>query len=92
MKKIIIFTILCVIVGNFKTYSKENKPNIVFILADDLGWADLPCYGNSFNEAPNLDKLAGAGILFANAYAACPVCSPTRASIQSGQYPARVGV
>ena len=57
-----------------------------------MGWADLPCYGNSFNEAPNLDKLAGAGILFANAYAACPVCSPTRASIQSGQYPARVGV
>ena len=69
-----------------------SKPNIVFILADDLGWADLPCYGNTFNEAPNLDKLAGSGMRFTNAYAACPVCSPTRASIQSGQYPARVGV
>ena len=68
------------------------KPNIVFILADDLGWADLPCYGNTFNEAPNIDRLANEGIQFTNAYAACPVCSPTRASIQSGQYPARVGV
>jgi len=71
---------------------KGSRPNIVFILADDLGWADLPCYGNTFNEAPNLDNLAEAGIRFTNAYAACPVCSPTRASIQSGQYPARVGV
>ena len=70
----------------------NDKPNIVFILADDLGWADLPCYGNTFNEAPHIDKLAESGMRFTNAYAACPVCSPTRASIQSGQYPARVGV
>jgi uncharacterized sulfatase len=69
-----------------------RKPNIVFILADDLGWADLPVYGNKFNEAPNLTKLAAQGIRFTNAYAACPVCSPTRASIMSGQYPARVGI
>lgn len=69
-----------------------DRPNIVFILADDLGWADLPCYGNTFNEAPHLDRLASQGMRFTNAYAACPVCSPTRASIQSGQYPARVGV
>ena len=69
-----------------------QKPNIVFILADDLGWADLPSYGNTFNEAPNLDKLIIEGMQFSNAYAACPVCSPTRASIQSGQYPARVGI
>jgi len=69
-----------------------GSPNIVFILADDLGWADLPAYGNTFNEAPHIDKLASEGVRFTNAYAACPVCSPTRASIQSGQYPARVGV
>jgi len=69
-----------------------EPPNIVFILADDLGWADLPCYGNTFNEAPNLDRLSSQGVRFTNVYAACPVCSPTRASIQSGQYPARVGV
>lgn len=73
-------------------FAQNKKPNIVFILADDLGWADLPVYGNSFNEAPNLDKLASEGMRFTNAYAACPVCSPTRASIMSGQYPARVGV
>lgn len=70
----------------------ERPPNIVFILADDMGWADLPCYGNRFNEAPNLSRLAEEGMRFSNAYAACPVCSPTRASILSGQYPARVGV
>jgi arylsulfatase A len=71
---------------------KSNKPNIVFILVDDMGWADLPVYGNHFNEAPRLSKMAEEGIRFTNAYAACPVCSPTRASIQSGQYTARVGV
>ncbi|NJN26425.1 MAG: sulfatase [Cyclobacteriaceae bacterium] len=72
--------------------SPINKPNIVFILADDLGWADLPIYGNTFNEAPNITKLADEGMRFDNAYAASPVCSPTRASIQSGQYPATVGI
>jgi uncharacterized sulfatase len=72
--------------------TEAQKPNIVFILADDLGWADLPVYGNKFNEAPNITKLASQGMRFTNAYAACPVCSPTRASIMSGQYPARVGV
>ncbi len=72
--------------------SLQNLPNIIFILADDLGGKDLPVYGNSFNEAPNISRLAEEGLLFTNAYAACPVCSPTRASIQSGQYPARVGI
>jgi arylsulfatase A len=71
---------------------KGTRPNIVFILADDMGWADLPVFGNPFNEAPNLTKMAANGIRFTNAYAACPVCSPTRASIMSGQYPARVGI
>lgn len=74
------------------TENDFNAPNFVFILADDLGWADLPVYGNKFNEAPNITKLAAEGMRFDNAYAACPVCSPTRASIQSGQYPARIGI
>ena len=69
----------------------QTRPNIVMIMADDLGGRDLPVYGNTFNEAPNIDKLATQGLRFINAYAA-PVCSPTRASIQSGQYPARVGI
>ena len=69
----------------------QNKlPNIVFILADDLGWKDLGCYGNQFTETPNIDKLAENGVRFTEAYAACPVCSPTRASIMTGKYPARL--
>ena len=69
-----------------------DQPNIIFILADDLGWADLPCYGNAFHEAPNLTRLREQGMLFTQAYAANPVCSPTRASIQTGKYPARLGI
>jgi arylsulfatase A len=69
-----------------------QRPNIVFILADDLGWADLGCYGSRFHETPRLDALAKQGIRFTQAYAACPVCSPTRASIMTGQYPARIGI
>ncbi|MCP4166938.1 MAG: sulfatase [Chloroflexi bacterium] len=69
-----------------------SLPNILFILTDDLGWADLGCYGSSFYETPNLDALAKQSMRFTNAYAACPVCSPTRASILTGKYPATVGI
>jgi len=69
-----------------------DKPNIVFILADDLGWKDLGCYGSEFYETPRLDGLARQGAVFSDAYASCPVCSPTRASLLTGKYPARVGV
>jgi len=69
-----------------------SRPNLVFILMDDLGWKDIGCYGSDFYETPNLDRLARQGVRFTNAYAACPVCSPTRASIMSGKYPANVGV
>jgi arylsulfatase A-like enzyme len=66
--------------------------NVVFFLADDLGWSDLGVYGSSFHETPNLDRLAREGARFTAAYAACPVCSPTRASVMSGQWPQRTGV
>ena len=66
------------------------KLNFVFILIDDLGWADTGCYGSTFYETPHIDRLAGQGMRFTNAYAACPVCSPTRASILTGKYPARL--
>jgi arylsulfatase A-like enzyme len=66
----------------------QKQPNFIFILVDDLGWKDLGTYGSSFYETPNLDKLAKEGISFSDAYAACPVCSPTRASILTGKYPA----
>lgn len=70
----------------------KRKPNIIFILIDDLGWRDLACYGSRFYETPNLDRLASGGMRFTDAYAACPVCSPTRASLLTGKYPATVGV
>ncbi|MGL4736230.1 MAG: sulfatase-like hydrolase/transferase [Cellulosilyticaceae bacterium] len=66
--------------------------NIVFILIDDMGWKDLACYGSTYYETPEIDKLAKGGMRFDQAYAASPVCSPTRASIMSGKYPARVQV
>jgi arylsulfatase A-like enzyme len=70
----------------------ESKPNFIFILVDDLGWADLGCYGSTFHETPHIDRLAGGSLRFTDAYAACPVCSPTRASIMTGKYPARTGI
>ena len=70
----------------------ESSPNIIFILVDDMGWIDLGCYGSTFHETPNIDQLAGRSMRFTSAYAACPVCSPTRASIVTGKYPARTGV
>ncbi|MBI4977977.1 MAG: sulfatase [Spirochaetes bacterium] len=69
-----------------------KRPNFVFILMDDMGVRDLSCYGSTFYETPNIDALASEGMRFTNAYAACPVCSPTRASVMTGKYPARLGV
>jgi len=66
-----------------------NKPNIVFILADDMGWTDLGCYGTDLYETPNLDRLATEGVRFTDAYA-MPVCSPTRAALLTGRHAARV--
>jgi len=76
-----------------KCNQKESQtPNIVFILADDLGWSDLGCYGSSFHETKNIDKLAETGLVFTSAYSASPVCSPTRASIMTGKHPSRVNI
>jgi arylsulfatase A-like enzyme len=68
----------------------KKKPNFLFILVDDLGWTDLGCFGSTFYETPNIDKLCKESMKFTDAYAACPVCSPTRASIMAGKYPARM--
>ncbi len=69
-----------------------RRPNVIMILIDDMGWMDLACQGSTFYETPNIDRLAAEGMRFTDAYAACPVCSPTRASIMSGKYPARIGL
>src|SRR5947208_832904 len=87
---VILLAILCSAATAGSALAKP--PNIVLILADDLGWADLGCYGNRFNETPRLDKLATQGVRFTDFYSAGPVCSPTRAAIQSGQYQARFGL
>jgi arylsulfatase A len=70
----------------------KKRPNIVFILVDDLGWIDVGCYGSTFYETPNIDRLAAEGMRFTDGYAACAVCSPTRAAVMTGRYPARLGV
>lgn len=70
----------------------SRRWNFVFILVDDLGWADIGCYGSDLHETPNIDRLATRGMRFTDAYAAAPVCSPTRASIMTGKHPARLHI
>jgi hypothetical protein len=71
---------------------KETRPNVLVVLMDDLGWRDLGCYGGRFIDTPAADRLAREGMRFTDAYAAAPVCSPTRASLLTGQYPGRIGM
>jgi arylsulfatase A-like enzyme len=75
-----------------KKNSATRTPNIVLINVDDLGWADLACYGNEFHETPNIDRLASQGMLFTNAYASAAICSPTRAALMTGKSPAKLGL
>jgi len=70
----------------------DPKPNVIFILLDDFGYTDCGCYGSRFYETPNIDRLAREGVRFTDAYAACPVSSPTRASIMTGRYPVNTGI
>ncbi len=72
--------------------AERRRPNFVFFLVDDLGWKDVGCYGSTFYDTPNVDRLAREGTRFTQAYAASPVCSPTRASIMSGKHPARLHI
>jgi arylsulfatase A-like enzyme len=72
--------------------AEERRPNIIFILADDLGYTDLACYGSKYYETPNIDRLAAEGVRFTDGYACGPNCQPTRAALLSGQYGPRTGV
>jgi len=91
IRKLVIFSLLLALVADAsaQTGKPAKKPNIIFFLVDDLGWADMGFEGSSFYETPNIDRLARENMHFTQAYAACHVCSPTRGSIISGQYPAR---
>ena len=73
-----------------RNVTEARRPNIVFLLVDDLGWADLGCYGSDLHETPHIDRLARQGMRFTDAYAASPICSPSRASILTGKHPARL--
>jgi arylsulfatase A-like enzyme len=70
----------------------SDRPNVVFVLVDDMGWTDVGCFGSKYYETPNIDRLAAQGMRFTDAYAACTVCSPSRAAILTGQYPARLHI
>ncbi|MEM1210374.1 MAG: sulfatase [Planctomycetota bacterium] len=69
-----------------------DQPNVLFIVADDLGWMDLAVQGSTYYDTPNLDRLAAQGLRFTDAYSASPLCSPTRAALMTGQYPGRIGL
>ncbi len=84
MKHLILLLTLCPL------FAVASPPNILFILIDDLGWKDLGCYGSTYYRTPNIDRLAEQGVRFTDGYAACAVCSPTRAAILTGKYPARL--
>ena len=86
---IVIAVFLSIQLGN---EADGREPNIVFVLADDLGWRDLSGEGSTFYESPNIDRIANSGMRFTQGYATCQVCSPSRASIMTGKYPARHGV
>jgi arylsulfatase A len=85
--------LLCLLAPAGLSHAEErNRPNIVLILADDLGAVDLSCDGADFHETPRLDGLAKESMVFRQAYAAAPVCSPTRAALMTGKHPARLGI
>jgi len=93
MTKRNLFLFLIISFFIFSCSTKKQQPNIVFILVDDLGWADVKCnFPESFYDTPNIDKMAEKGVRFTNAYAANPVCSPTRAALMTGKHPNRVNI
>lgn len=85
-----VFSILSFLAASLVSLAPAAPPNIVLFLIDDLGWKDLGCQGSSYYQTPNIDRLASEGVRFTDAYAACAVCSPTRAAILTGRYPARL--
>ena len=94
MPKIRIIAVALSIVTGFADLGRVSvsaeRPNVIVLLADDLGWTDLGCFGSDSHKTPNIDRLAADAMEFTDAYSACTVCSPTRASIMTGKYPARL--
>ncbi|MFO7924286.1 MAG: sulfatase-like hydrolase/transferase, partial [Bacteroidales bacterium] len=95
-KQIILFPASILLLASCQNHQSEadriQKPNVLFILADDLGYHDLSCMGSEYYETPHIDRIASEGMIFTDGYANCQVCSPSRASIMSGKFPARHGI
>lgn len=89
MKKILLVFLAFVFSGYLRS---QEKPNILFVYIDDMGYGDLGCYGSTINETPNIDRLAEEGIRFTQFYVNAPICSPSRVAVTTGQYPARWGI
>ncbi len=85
-------TLFITVVAGLPLGAAAAPPNVVLILIDDMGWTDLSCYGSKFYETPNIDHLAASGTRLTQGYSACTVCSPTRAAVMTGRYPARLHV
>ncbi|MEM8494437.1 MAG: sulfatase [Planctomycetota bacterium] len=85
-------TVIAAIAAASTLASAADRPNVLFIVADDLGWMDLAVQGSTYYDTPNLDRLAAQGLRFTDAYSASPLCSPTRAALMTGQYPGRIGL
>ena len=98
MKSILFLVLACLVfpmagvLNGWSATSDTAHPNFLFLLVDDLGWADTGPYGSRYHLTPNIDRLAAGGARFTQGYAACPVCSPTRASIMTGRHPVRVDI
>ncbi|WP_299230659.1 sulfatase [uncultured Bacteroides sp.] len=93
MKKLFLLSLVASgVTSLYAGNNKMNKPNVLFILVDDMGYTDLSCTGSTFYETPNIDRLASESVAFNYAYAACPVSSPSRAAIMTGKYPARINL
>ncbi len=90
MKRTLIVLIILVLLGNL--VFSQSKTNILFIFIDDMGYADLGCYGREDVKTPNIDQLASEGILFTQFYVNSPICSPSRTAVTTGQFPARWGI
>src|ERR1700704_3850439 len=89
MPRTLLALLLCLAIVSSAS-AQQKSPNIILIVADDLGWADLACYGSRYHHTPSLDRLAREGVRFTQGYAACPVCSPPRAALMTERYPPRL--
>ena len=90
--RLLTLLLLCQWIVAFPAFAAKAPLNVILIVADDLGWADLTCYGSDLHETPNLNRLAAQSIRFTDAYAAAAICSPTRASLLTGKNPTRLGM